>query len=298
MSKETVSNDATAAMVPVSIDGWTLFRDRAGCWIKDLDLAVRAEMAKPRDVRSTIEKCIGDGVLLEAAIGAGTAGANNPAYFRKVTDVVVSGKGREQKVAAYYLNREAALHVLMRLRTPKAVQLQVAVVKVFFLAVDGHLAPAAPALPPAPPPGQLMAPERKAELLLEIAREWSPAVSDEARDVVRAHAAALLAGTSVTPLLPRLPEGGRWWRASEMAKEFCTTPFAVGRAISALGLRGQPEHFRTIMDHKPGTTEQVACYLWSPAVHDAVGRHFAATHRSPSAAPPEGQGSLFKGGRT
>ena len=135
---------------------------------------MRADLVKTRDIRATIEVCIADRLIFEALIGAGTAGANqtpeneapfggitdpanqipgnigartagaNPtALFRKVQEIVVSGKGRQQWATVYYLNREAALHVVHRLRTPKAIELQVAVVRVFLLAIDGALKPAA-----------------------------------------------------------------------------------------------------------------------------------------------------------
>jgi hypothetical protein len=124
-------------LVPIHIDGWMLFGDGRDFWIKDLDLAERAALVNARDIRTHITKAIKDGLLSEIGVVAGDA--NNGAYFRAVTEAVTSGKGRSQDVTAYYLNREAAVLITMRLRTPKAVQLQVAVVRVFLLAVDGKL---------------------------------------------------------------------------------------------------------------------------------------------------------------
>lgn len=123
-----------AELVPVSVEGWQLFRGASDIWIKDLELATRADLAKPRDIRTTILKAIEEGLLSE--IGAAATGANNGALFRTDTEVVTSGKGRAQAVPVYYLNREAAVHIVMRLRTPKAVELQIAVVRVFLRAMD------------------------------------------------------------------------------------------------------------------------------------------------------------------
>jgi hypothetical protein len=59
----TTAND-NVALVPVTVDGWTLFDDiEGGHWIRDLDLAERAELADRHDIRVTIRKCIKDGSL-------------------------------------------------------------------------------------------------------------------------------------------------------------------------------------------------------------------------------------------
>jgi hypothetical protein len=133
------------ALVPIQVDGWMLFGDGTDYWIKDVDLAARAELANERDIRTHIKKANEEGLLAEIGVAGGDA--NNGAYFRTVTEVVSSGKGRSQPVRVYYLNREAAVLITMRLKTKKAVQLQVAVVRVFLMAVDGKIARPAPEAP-------------------------------------------------------------------------------------------------------------------------------------------------------
>ncbi len=130
--------ETASALVPITIEGWSLFQEGESFWIRDLDLAAQAGLAVPRDIRRTIAKCAAD------LGGVGSGHATDSPIFRTVDDVVPSGdRGASQVVTAYYLNREAALHVIMRLRTPRAVDLQIAVVRVFLRALEG------PPMPPA-----------------------------------------------------------------------------------------------------------------------------------------------------
>jgi hypothetical protein len=245
-------------------------------WIRDLDLAERAGLAKPRDVRATIEGCIKDGLISRAEIGAAAADANLPAVAREETEVVTSGKGRTQEVTVYYLNEEAALLLVTRLRTSKAIELTKAIVRVFLLAVQGRLEPPVPPAPkplPAPAPELDSASFQRAELIVRSVGLMSPAVSPEAKDVMLARAIALLTGQPSTPLLPALPPG-RWRRPSEMAKELGVSENAIGRALTALGFREQEEHRLRILDQKRHGEGQVVCYLWSETVFEALQRHF------------------------
>lgn len=124
-------------LVRFDVDGWPLFRSGILVWIFDLDLAERAELAQPRDIRRTIKSAIEDG-LLSVFDSEGAAPAAGTPLVRIERTTIEIANGGTQEVTEYYLNREAAVLIVMRLRTPKAVALQVAVVQVFFLAIDGN----------------------------------------------------------------------------------------------------------------------------------------------------------------
>lgn len=119
---------------------------------------------------------------------------------------------------------------------------------------------------------------RKAALLQQIANDLSPAVSQEARDALRANAAVLLTGDRLAPLLPRLP-GGQWHRPTEIAEMLGVTANAVGRAISALGLRGS-EHSRAVMDKKANANGQVVAYTYDETALERIREHFAKAQKS------------------
>lgn len=137
----------STALVPINVEGWTLFREGAASfWVRDIDLAEQAGLAEPRKIRRVIDKAIEDKAV--ALVGGLAAPANGEALARIEQEVTTSGKGRAQPVDVYYLNREAAVLVVMRLRTERAVQLQVAVVRVFLRAIEGQPGATPPRLPP------------------------------------------------------------------------------------------------------------------------------------------------------
>jgi hypothetical protein len=137
--------------------------DGEGDWVRAIDLAARAEGTNPRTVKQLVRGIVGDGAALvcggakyefvseifgvnavDAKNTAGNYGAvARGAIIRAEKVVVTSGKGRTQEVIDLYLNQEAATLVAMRLRTPKAVQLQCEIAHVFVLALKGRLRPVA-----------------------------------------------------------------------------------------------------------------------------------------------------------
>jgi len=128
--------DATEiVLVPVEIDGWTLFHGDDGYWIRDLDLADRAEMSNPRDIRAHIRKAAKDGAVTIVAAGDDGGREDDAALVRAVEEVVEIGSGASRKTVVFYLNRKGAVKMLLRLRTPKAIELQDVVVDVFFHAM-------------------------------------------------------------------------------------------------------------------------------------------------------------------
>jgi phage regulator Rha-like protein len=115
------------SMIVKTIDGWNLCsRDGADWWIRDLELAERAGLVETRQIRRVIRGVIHSGL-------------SAPAVILPQNTLVPLANGGHQKVTEYLLNREAALIVVMRLRTERAVALQVAIVRVFLAVVDGEL---------------------------------------------------------------------------------------------------------------------------------------------------------------
>lgn len=128
----------TAALVPVAVEGWTLFRAEADHWIRDLDLADRAELSRPRDIRPTIKSMLDEGALTIAAGARDGVPPGKGAIVRAETELVEIGSGAHREATVYYLSEEAALLVITRLRTPAAVALTRAVVRVFLAVAKGE----------------------------------------------------------------------------------------------------------------------------------------------------------------
>lgn len=160
---------ATVALVPFTIAGWTLFDDTVGHhWCLDLDLAERARLVVPRDIRRTIKAAIKDGSLrwdlggdpaarakadsepeanasavdngnFPEIIGVGGSHANNrPAVVRARIVVTTSGKGRTQETVEFLVNEEGALVLMARLRTPAAIAVTKQVVAVYLAVARGE----------------------------------------------------------------------------------------------------------------------------------------------------------------
>lgn len=123
--------DTPATLVPVTAEGWTLFAAGADHWLRDLDLAERADLAKPRDIRTTIKGALEDGALTIA----GTP-SDGP-QVRIERTVVAIGSGASREVDEYYLSEEAALLVVTRLRTRAAIALTRSIVRAFLAVVRG-----------------------------------------------------------------------------------------------------------------------------------------------------------------
>lgn len=125
-------------MVPKTVDGWTLFHGAAepGWWVKDLDLAAHAGKEPARDIRKVIKTAVDDGALIIAL----SERDDETPLVRVVEEVVSLGKGGARPVTTYYLNLEGAILILGRLRTPKAIAANKAVVMVFAKVLRGEAA--------------------------------------------------------------------------------------------------------------------------------------------------------------
>jgi hypothetical protein len=131
---------ASPALIPVEVEGWTLFTSGRDHWMRDLDLAERAELKNPHAIRATIQRAIADGAI----ILGGDENDKGP-RVQVVATVAVLGKGASREVKEYYLNQEAALLLVTRLRTPKAVEVTKAIVRVFLMVARGEMPSAQPA---------------------------------------------------------------------------------------------------------------------------------------------------------
>ncbi len=129
----------SAAMVPVAVEGWTVFDDvEGGHWLRDLDIAERAGLKDAHDIRRTILAAIKDGSIVP-----GSDRNDDSPMFREVETISPMPRGASRKVIEFYLNEAGALLILMRLRTPKAIEATKAVVRIFLAVARGEYASAA-----------------------------------------------------------------------------------------------------------------------------------------------------------
>jgi hypothetical protein len=229
-----------ATFVPVTVEDWTLFASDGGeHWLRDLDLAERAELADPHDIRRTIEKAIKDGTL--SVIGPGTARANPGPLVRIENEVVTSGKGRSQEVDAYYLNEEAALLLVTRLRTPKAIELTKAIVRIFLAVVRGEI-PQSPYVPANDVEGQLRLLVLRQKAALEI-YTTIPGLYSEAflRHKVE-HAVALVEGRAPAIENPLLSVEGYLQQRGINAPTRKSQASSFGKRLKALYFEKYGEH--------------------------------------------------------
>lgn len=123
-----------------TVDGWTLaFASKDGePLVRDLDLATRAGMTDPHAIRRVIEKAAKDG---DIAIPIGDRNRESAGFAMVVTETVKAG-ATSKTIETYYLDEDAALEILLRLRTPAARALKREVRRVYLAYRRGLLAPA------------------------------------------------------------------------------------------------------------------------------------------------------------
>jgi hypothetical protein len=201
--------------------------------------------------------------------------------FELSTDPVES-RGRPGSV--FWLNEHEAMFLMTQLRTPKARAVTHEMIDVFVLARHGEL------------PQQQFARARgdgfeRAKLLATFI-PYLP--SRETQAVAAAYGVSLTTGHDVAPMLPELPNE-RWMRPTQIAQELGVSVAAVGNAISLLGLRGNPDYSKEILDKKAHVKvdAHVPCYLYNEAAVELLSKHFEANPWKPSkpkkskpAAPP------------
>lgn len=145
----TVLGQGTDARRVIRVSDWTLTqwegRGDERPRVRDIDLARRAGLAVPRDVRRTIQSLIDEGIIVASAHD--DQGGHATATALIVESFVTIGKGGQRAVLEYWLDEEAALHVLMALRTPMAIEIRRQVVHVFVQVRHGLL-PTQAVIPP------------------------------------------------------------------------------------------------------------------------------------------------------
>ncbi|XXX73906.1 hypothetical protein WMF30_40295 [Sorangium sp. So ce134] len=186
------------------------------------------------------------------------------------TDPVESG-GRPGTV--FWLNQHEAVFLMTQIKTPVARDVTHDVIDVFVMASHGEL------------PQRQIAP--KAEDGLERAKLIATFIpylpSPETRAVAAAYGVALTTGHDVAPMLPELPNE-RWMRPTQIAALLGVSVAAVGNAISLLGLRGNKEFSKEILDQKAHVKvdAHVPCFLYNEAAVELLRKHFEANPWKPS----------------
>jgi len=131
----------SSALQPVRVEDWVLFREDGDFWIRDLDLAERAGLEKPRNIRAVSKKAIAEGALPTIAGGAGDGGSASGGPLVRAEKVLTPiGSGAVREVDEFYLNEEAALFIVTRLRTKLAIDLTRSIISVFVAVKRGALA--------------------------------------------------------------------------------------------------------------------------------------------------------------
>lgn len=75
-------------------------------------------------------------------------------------------------------------------------------------------------------------------------------------------AAELVTGRDLTPLRPAGP--GSWMTPKQIGLRLGLSAYTIGRILSELGLRGDPDLSRSYMNRHPETHEPIVCFAYSP----------------------------------
>lgn len=245
------------------VNGWPVgFRD--GCNIplmRDFDLGTKLRLPRPRKIRELIERMEKAGQLSEV-------------YKRPTTGRYELRPGvwhPGQDATEYWLTEAQALKVTARSETDVADEQLDEMIAVYMAARRGEL------------PQQIAATHpnigvRKAELFIRIV-ELLPAGTCEAQRVANlAYATAELSGQR-----PQLPEAReRWRRPTEIANDIGATVYAVGRAITALGLKERAGLSRAIEDIKTHGAGVCTVFEYTDDAVEFIRAHIEATPQKPA----------------
>lgn len=193
---------------PERINGWAVVREDDVALVRDIEIAERAGLVEPRKIRRVIEA---NRAELEAF---------GPLRVRRARNDVSAGFGvRIAEVEEFWLTEDQAYAVAIHLRTPKASELRVALVKLYGAFRRGEIVvEAAPA--PQLPQNYIEALEH----LLVTARE-KEALALQVEAMRPAHDFGLLVG-STTNALPM----------NEVAKIFGLGPYKFFDKLRELGI--------------------------------------------------------------
>ena len=251
-----------AGLVVREVEGWKLYQPEARDehLVKDTDISERAGLAMPRDIRRHVKKAAEDGVLTIVASGHDASRPTDGAFALAVTEVVEIGSGAHREVTSYYLSQEAALHVLLLLRTPKALELRKDVVRVYLAVKRGE----------SPDGARVERLERMVEQLVGAVASITSAVAA----LPQGHAQAV-SQSNVVDFAPK-----DWVSAYDIAQQLTgrlrlkVSASRVDRAIRELGIRergvGAARQVR-VEKARNGFVMTVPKYFYAPTVVDEVG---------------------------
>lgn len=130
------------------INGWSIYThdNTREPTVRDLDIAKRAGLANPRDIRTTIKALIGTGELDEipegtTIVGGDDDGISPRAYVVKVPTPI--GSDTTRLVPEFHLNEAGVAVLAMHLRTEKAAMMRRSIAQTFVLVRQGRLEEAA-----------------------------------------------------------------------------------------------------------------------------------------------------------
>jgi uncharacterized protein YciW len=106
--------------------------------IRDTDLAERAGMSQPRNIRTTIKKLIDKG-RIHIARQSCDMKATDSLTFQVEESVRLGSNGGQRTVKVNYLTEKAAVRAVIELETPKADELKDEITDVFYDYLHGQL---------------------------------------------------------------------------------------------------------------------------------------------------------------
>lgn len=142
-------NTVTPGVELTLVNDWNIYTHKASkeSTVRDLDIAKRAGLARPSNIRTVIKALVDAGeveLIPEGGdIGAREACANLSPRVYEVKVTYVSGKGRKEDLPEYHLNELASLLLVFRLQTEKAKALRLDVARTFLLVREGRFEEAA-----------------------------------------------------------------------------------------------------------------------------------------------------------
>jgi phage antirepressor YoqD-like protein len=172
---------------PERINGWAIVREDDVALVRDLEIAERAGLAQPRNIRAVIEA---NRAEIEAF---------GPLRTRRVLNEISAGFGvRIVEVDEFWLTEEQAYAVTIHLRTPKASQLRIDLVKLYTAFRRGEFVMEAP---PPPPPAPML-PQTYLEALkqLVVAEEERQVLALQVEEMRPAHDFGNLVGKTTNAL--------------------------------------------------------------------------------------------------
>lgn len=141
-------NTVTEGVELTVVNDWPIYNHKATRepTVRDLDIAKRAGLAVPRDIRRTIKALLDAGEVELVPEGSTIVGSDHDGPSPRVYAVKVFasiGSDATREVTEYHMSELAALLLVFRLQTEKAKALRLDVAKTFLLVREGRFEEAA-----------------------------------------------------------------------------------------------------------------------------------------------------------